>query len=1130
LRWSTALLLTGVLAAAAPSTAAGPGHDVVPSTVPANQTPAFGNGGVHALVQVGSTMVAGGNFDNVTPPGGSARTVTGVVAFSASTGQLVAGFDPSLNGDVEDLLPGPTPGTVYLAGSFTRVNGAAQSHVTLLDISTGEIVDGFRPAATNGKVNALTTAHGRLLLGGTFTTVGGQQHRGLGSLDPETGALDPLVGVDVTGHHNDTGSGAQGAVGVRDMEATSDGDKVAVVGNFKQADGLARDQLVVLDVTNSSAAVDADWRTRRYEPYCYSWAFDSYMRGVAVSPDDSFFVVSTTGGGNPGTLCDAASRFDFDTTGDDVQPTWVDNAGGDTLWGIEVTENAVYVGGHQRWMNNAEGRDSNGQGSVPRPGLAALDPDSGLPLSWNPGRNPRGEAAYAIYGTPDGLWVGSNTAWIGNRQFRRPRLAFFSLADGAAPAAESTPSLPGDVYLGGSQSVDQGNVLFRVNAGGPEVDGIDGGPAWVADSASSSPYRNGGSNVAGYDAGATLDGSVPASTPATVFDTERWSPSDNPRMSWDFPVDAGLPLQVRLYFANRCTCTNDPGERVFDVALDGTTVLDDFDIADATGDQRGTMRSFDIASDGNVDIDFSHVVENPLINAIEIVRRDLDPPSAAGNSLATIGFDGTSAESPDPTDPRGIDWNAVRGAFVVGDTLFTAETDGYLHRRTFTADETGADRQVDPYNDPKWSDVDTGSNNTYRGRVPSFYGQIAGLTGVFYDADRIYYTRSGDNQLHWRWFNADSGIIGSETFTATGGRDWSDTGGMFLDDTTLYVVSRSTGRLDALPFAAQPQGPATLIDDSVDWRANAVFLGPVDGSTPPPNESPTARFTVDCTGLSCTTDGSESSDPESDLTSYTWDFGDGATADGVMATHEYDTAGPYTIRLDVTDGSGASDSTSREVTIVDDQQPPASDIDFATSGSNAGNNLNPSVAIPDDVPAGAVMVLVGSYQGTATPDDPDGWTRVDESSTQGMNSAVWTRTATASDAGDRVTTPLGSRLKFAMTVGAYSGVDPTDAVAAIASATDGGTAQHQSPSLDAGTGSWVVQVWSDKSSATTAWQAPTGVAAREQAVGAGGGRITSLYADSAGPVTAGPAGGQTAVTDASSGKGISWTLTLSPAS
>jgi hypothetical protein len=44
------------------------------------------------------------------------------------------------------------------------------------------------------------------------------------------------------------------------------------------------------------------------------------------------------------------------------------------------------------------------------------------------------------------------------------------------------------------------------------------------------------------------------------------------------------------------------------------------------------MRAFDIASDGNVDIDLRNVVENPLINGIEILDRDAATPAARGSS------------------------------------------------------------------------------------------------------------------------------------------------------------------------------------------------------------------------------------------------------------------------------------------------------------------------------------------------------------------------------------------------------------------------------------------------------------------------------------------------------------------
>lgn len=65
-----------------------------------------------------------------------------------------------------------------------------------------------------------------------------------------------------------------------------------------------------------------------------------------------------------------------------------------------------------------------------------------------------------------------------------------------------------------------------------------------------------------------------------------------------------------------------------------------------------------------------------------------------------------------------------------------------------------------------------------------------------------------------------------------------------------------------------------------------------------------------CVGKEILWDGSASSDPDGDTLKYSWDFGDGATADTAKATHVYTQAGTYRVTLIVDDGKGMSCSTS----------------------------------------------------------------------------------------------------------------------------------------------------------------------------------------------------------------------------
>ena len=133
-------------------------------------------------------------------------------------------------------------------------------------------------------------------------------------------------------------------------------------------------------------------------------------------------------------------------------------------------------------MNNPEGRDGARPGAVPRPGLAGLDPESGVPVSWNPGRNPRGVGAGALLATSAGLWVGSDTEYIGNFQYRRPRIAFFPVEGGMAPPTDGRWTLPANLYQGGRTAVSGDASLTRRWHTGSAIETTDAvsgsGVAW----------------------------------------------------------------------------------------------------------------------------------------------------------------------------------------------------------------------------------------------------------------------------------------------------------------------------------------------------------------------------------------------------------------------------------------------------------------------------------------------------------------------------------------------------------------------------------------------------------------------------------------------------------------------------
>jgi hypothetical protein len=426
-------VLVGLLAG--PAAAVNVPHSVVVSADPVGTTPNVLDGQVNAIVQVGDKMIAGGTFTQVRRGGGPILTRNNIFAFDPTTGAIDTAFVPSLNGAVNALEAGSDGQSVFAGGTFTTANGTTVNRLTKLNVLNGQRVTAFS-ANASGQVRDLVLRGGRLFVGGDFGTIKSQARARLAAVDETTGNVDPNLNLPFSGTHNG------GGTNVYKFDVNPAGTRLIAVGNFTAVGGVVRRQAALLDVTAGGPASVANWQTDRYAAACAS-VFNTYMRNADFSPDGSWFVIVTTGAYRAGTLCDTAARWETGATGSGLQPTWASYTGGDTLYSVAITGTAVYVGGHQRWHNNPFLGDAPGAGAVPREGIAALDPVNGLPFSWNPGRS-RGVGAFALYSTPQGLWVGSDTDRLGG-EFHA-RLGMFPTAGGTTPPQQRIGTLPGDLY------------------------------------------------------------------------------------------------------------------------------------------------------------------------------------------------------------------------------------------------------------------------------------------------------------------------------------------------------------------------------------------------------------------------------------------------------------------------------------------------------------------------------------------------------------------------------------------------------------------------------------------------------------------------------------------------------------
>jgi Malectin domain len=107
----------------------------------------------------------------------------------------------------------------------------------------------------------------------------------------------------------------------------------------------------------------------------------------------------------------------------------------------------------------------------------------------------------------------------------------------------------------------------------------------------------------------------------SLYQHERWSSNDTPPLTYTIPVPAGGYTLNLLFSEDFATAA---GQRTFNVLVNGTQLLTNFDIfATAGGEFIANTQSFNVISTGNIVIQFTHgTANNPEINAI-----DIEPPA-----------------------------------------------------------------------------------------------------------------------------------------------------------------------------------------------------------------------------------------------------------------------------------------------------------------------------------------------------------------------------------------------------------------------------------------------------------------------------------------------------------------------
>ncbi|MBW2054581.1 MAG: PKD domain-containing protein [Deltaproteobacteria bacterium] len=229
-----------------------------------------------------------------------------------------------------------------------------------------------------------------------------------------------------------------------------------------------------------------------------------------------------------------------------------------------------------------------------------------------------------------------------------------------------------------------------------------------------------------------------------------------------------------------------------------------------------------------------------------------------------------------------------------------------------------------------------------------------------------------DATLQWS-ANTEPDLAGYRVFCREEGQYYNYTNPSWEGTNTICTIY-DLDETKAYYFVAR----AFDIEELESGNSNEVYL---EAAITPYNKNPIAYADPDLTSgiapFTVTFDGSGSYDPDGEIVSYDWDFGDGTTDMGERVSYTFMDTGVYTVILTVADNQGATDSDTIRITASSGSglEIEAEDMPIKTSGRpiSGGWNLWSDGYIADtvDFPTRGIYTFEvrasGSYDKGAWP-------------------------------------------------------------------------------------------------------------------------------------------------------------------